>query len=124
MKGTVKIISALLVVLMLIMVATPVFAQKPKDILTAVDTKIAADTTDPDSNGKIKETAARIIKIIRYAAVILGVVLIAVFGLKFMIGSAEEKAEYKKSFVPLIIGIVVVFGATYIAQLIFSIAGT
>lgn len=38
-----------------------------------------------------------------------------------MLGSVEEKAEYKKSFIPLIVGAIVVVAATSIASLIFSI---
>ena len=39
-----------------------------------------------------------------------------------MIGSTEERADYKKSFIPLIIGIVVVLSASTLAGWIFSIA--
>ena len=37
-----------------------------------------------------------------------------------MIGSTEERAEYKKSFMPLIIGIIVVVAAAQIATMIFG----
>ncbi len=121
MKGTMKIISALLVVLMIATFVTPVFAVD--GIITGVETKVDK-TYNIKGKDQIQATAGKIITIIRYAAIIIGVILIAVFGIKFMLGSAEEKAEYKKSFIPLIIGIVVVFGSTYIAQLIFNIAGT
>lgn len=130
MKGTMKIVSILLTIVMLTFVATPLvsatFAKETgstaQEILKNMDP--GDDYSDIDGKDNIKNMALRIIKIIRYAALIIAVVLIAVFGIKFMLGSAEEKAEYKKSFVPLIIGIVVVFGATYIAQVIFSIAST
>ena len=39
-----------------------------------------------------------------------------------MLGSVEEKADYKKSFIPLIIGIVLVVSATAIATFIFNMA--
>ena len=45
-----------------------------------------------------------------------------VLGVKYMLGSVEEKAEYKKSFVPLIVGIVLVVAATAIASFIFNMA--
>ena len=122
MKGTMKIISILLIAMMLAFVATPVFATTGS-ALTDIETNIGTDYSNIQGYSNINKTAGTIIKIIRYAAIVIAVVLIAVFGIKFMLGSAEEKAEYKKSFIPLIIGIVVVFGATYIAQLIFSIAG-
>ena len=121
MKKYVKILSIMLLAIMLIStVSTTCFATA--GVINAVEGKI--DTNYSNINGyvKINETAGKIIKIIRYAAIVIAVVLIAVFGIKFMLGSAEEKAEYKKSFIPLIIGAVVVFAATFIADLIFSIA--
>lgn len=47
-------------------------------------------------------------------AVIVGIVI----GIKYMIGSVEEKAEYKKMLVPYIVGCVVVFGAFGIWKLV------
>ena len=47
-------------------------------------------------------------------AVIIGIII----GIKYMIGSVEEKAEYKKMLVPYIVGCVVVFGAFGIWKLI------
>ena len=58
--------------------------------------------------------------LIQVASAVLAVVLIAVFGFKFIMGSANEKADYQKSFIPLIVGVVVVFAATSIAKLLFS----
>ena len=121
MKKYVKIISIMLLAIMLIStVSTTCFATQ--SVITDIDGKIGTDYGAVDKNGKIADTAAKIIKIIRYVAIVVAVVLIAVFGLKFMLGSAEEKAEYKKSFIPLIVGVVVVFASTYIAQVIFNIA--
>lgn len=39
-----------------------------------------------------------------------------------MLGSVEEKADYKKSFIPLIIGIILVVAAASIATFIFNMA--
>ena len=59
---------------------------------------------------------------IRNIAAVIAVIIIAILGIKFMIGSTEERAEYKKSFLPLIIGIIVVLSATTIAGWIWSVA--
>lgn len=69
---------------------------------------------------KIKTTAANLLGLIRNSTVIASVVIISILGLKYMIGSTEERAEYKKSFMPLIIGIVVVLGASQMATMISS----
>ena len=41
-----------------------------------------------------------------------------------MMGSAEEKAEYKKTLLPYFIGAFFVFGAGVITTIIFNMAGT
>ena len=53
----------------------------------------------------------------------VAVVIISILGIKYMMGSTEERAEYKKSFIPLIVGIIVVVAAASIATAMFSIAG-
>ena len=58
--------------------------------------------------------------IIRNISVIASVIILMVVGVKFMLGSTEEKAEYKKSLMPLVVGIVVVVGATSIATFLFG----
>lgn len=117
MKKSVKIISALLVVAMLFMAVSPIcFATQ------VTPGSITPDYTGIDTSG-IQSTAGKIMGLIRNIAVIAGVLIIAILGLKYMIGSTEEKAEYKKSFMPLIIGIVVVMGASQIATMIFSTFG-
>ena len=59
---------------------------------------------------------------IRNIAVIASVIIIMVIGVKYILGSVEEKAEYKKTFLPLIIGIILVVAATSIASFIFNMA--
>lgn len=115
MKKSVKIISALLTIAIIFMAVSPIcFAIQPSDI--------SPDTTSISTDG-IKGTAQKIMGLIRNVAVIAGVLIIAILGLKYMLGSTEERADYKKSFMPLIVGIVVVMGATQIATMIFSTFG-
>lgn len=52
----------------------------------------------------------------------VSVIVLLVLGIKYMIGSAEEKAEYKKTMIPYLVGAVLVFGASAIAQVVYSIA--
>ena len=42
-------------------------------------------------------------------------------GIKFMIGSVEEKAEIKAALVPFVIGCIVVFGAFGIWKIVVTI---
>ena len=47
-----------------------------------------------------------------------------VLGVRYMMGSAEEKAEYKKVMIPYLIGAVLLFAAVNLAGWIAGFAGT
>lgn len=120
MNKTIKIISTLLIAVMLVATLSQVCLATDYDgIITGVDS--AADSANVDTS-KINTTAGRVIKLIRNVAAIAAVLILTILGIKYMIGSTEERAEYKKSFIPLIVGIIVVVSATSIASLLFSIA--
>ena len=53
---------------------------------------------------------------------VLSVIILMILGIKYMMGSIEEKAEYKKTLVPYLIGAIFVFGASSIANLFFTVA--
>ena len=48
---------------------------------------------------------------------LISVGVLMVLGIKYMMGSAEEKAEYKKTFIPYIIGAIILFAAVSIVSL-------
>ena len=116
MKKTVKIITVVLLAIILISVTSNVFAEgaiKPGDLSGKVS---YGDSSD------LQSKAGQIMGMIRNIAVIASVIILMVLGVKYMLGSVEEKAEYKKSFIPLIVGIVLVVSATAIAAFIFNMA--
>ena len=45
-------------------------------------------------------------------------------GIKYMMGSASEKAEYKKTMIPYVVGVVLLFSAAIIVQIIQSTTTT
>ena len=51
----------------------------------------------------------------------LSIICMIILGVKYMTGSVEEKAEYKKTLLPYIIGAVFVFGASTVAAIVYSI---
>ena len=117
MSKTIKILSIILMAIMLVTVVTPVFAF---DVGTIVDEIEQNAESNANNNSELNTMAGKIVALIRNIAVIAGVILLSVIGIKFMMGSAEEKAEYKKSLLPLVIGIVVVMAASQIVTMIFN----
>lgn len=116
MKKTIKIISILMIAIMLITVSTKVLALDPS-LVNTVEDKASESTISTDGVATI---AGNIVKAIRDVAVIAAVVLITVLGFKYMVGSAEQKSEYHKSYIPLIVGICVIAAASQLATMIFT----
>lgn len=117
MNKTLKVICILLVACMIVVGCQGmVSAASAGEIVGGIN----ASTDTGDISG-LQTMASKVLGIIQTATAILAVILIAVFGFKFVLGSAQEKADYQKSFIPLIVGVVVVFAATSIAKMIFSI---
>lgn len=61
-----------------------------------------------------------ILGIIQTVGILLSVGCLMVLGIKYMMGSAEEKAEYKKTFIPYIIGAVLLFAASALAKVVYN----
>lgn len=120
MKKTVKILTILLLAVMLVSFATNVFAAKGTAVTPGALNEEIDYGSDSDTNS-IMTQAGKIMGMIRNIAIIASVIIIMVLGIKYMLGSVEEKAEYKKSFMPLIIGIILVVAASSIATFIIGI---
>ncbi len=107
-----KVLSIVLIVLMLSCVTLNVFgAVKIEDIKN--DKTLESDT-------KMTEIGSTVLTLVTNVAMILAVVVIAILGVKYMMGSAEEKAEYKKTLIPYFIGAVLVFGAGAIGSMVVN----
>lgn len=122
MKKTPKIlISVLMITILMIAIIAPIC-------------NAAADSFDPSgytgkkdttvTTHKMDQLGQNIVKIVTTAGSIISVIVLVVLGIKYMMGSAEEKAEYKKTLLPYIIGAVFVFAASTIAGVIFNFADT
>lgn len=117
MKKTIKIMSILLVTIMFVTIlATSVNATASGII----------DQMKPTYNDKsgIASVGQKIVDIISTVGVVVAVIILLVIGIKYMMGSASEKAEYKKTMIPYLVGAVLIFGASAIAKVVVSMAQT
>ena len=80
--------------------------------------------TDATGANKVKSLGGKIVGIIRVIGTIAAVAMITVIGIKYMVGSAEERAEYKKTMFPYLVGAVLIFAASSLTQVIYSWAST
>ena len=112
MKKTMKILTVLLLAIVLITFATNVFAD---ELDPAKLTPSYGDST------ALQNKAGQIMGMIRNVAIVASVIIIMVLGVKYMLGSVEEKAEIKAALVPFVIGCIVVFGAFGIWKIVVTI---
>ncbi len=78
---------------------------------------------DPGSDIKndFNDTMDKVEKMVKTAGAFISVGGLMIIGIKYMTGSLEEKAQYKKSMMPYIIGCILIFGAAYIGPEILEI---
>ena len=117
-----KMAKALITVLCFTMIATisvSVFADDE-------GTTIGGVPINPATRGQGTNTATelgnKVIGVIQVVGILISVGVLMVLGIKYMMGSAEEKAEYKKTFIPYIIGAIILFAAAAFAQTLFNFA--
>jgi len=117
MKKTIKIIAILLIILSITMLI-------PKSIMAGTSGKIKPSdiTGEHAGNDDIEiEFQDKLVEVIRTIGIFIAVGALMVIGIKYITGSIEEKAQYKKSMPPYVIGCVILFGAATIAPEIMEI---
>lgn len=73
------------------------------------------------SQAAVDKVGQGVIKVITTIGSILSVIVLIILGLKYMMGSVEEKAEYKKTMMPYVIGATILFGASTFASVIYNV---
>lgn len=62
-----------------------------------------------------------IIGAIQAVGTIISVAILVILGIKYVMGSVEERAEYKKSMIPYLIGAILLFATPKIAGAIYTV---
>lgn len=118
MKKQVKAISLILVVLMVMTTITStVFAADLSEKIQAIGEGNSSASAD-----KVVDLGKTIVTVMQTVGIVVAVVVLLVLGIKYMIGSAEEKAEYKKTMIPYLVGAVLIFAATTLVNVVYNMA--
>lgn len=117
MKKSIKVISTLLLTIMLVAsIAGTVLAVDPNTVLNELNGNGNVQTND------LTKVGNNIVTIIQVVGVVIAVIVLLVIGIKYMMGSASEKAEYKKTMIPYIVGAVLIFAGTSLVRVIYSLS--
>ncbi len=120
MKKTIKLVGVVAIMLLVMLSMTTVCQATEKidpgnlaEGLTGTNTAASSDVT---------KIGNQIIGIITTVGVVVAVIILLVLGIKYMMGSASEKAEYKKTMIPYIVGAILIFGASAITKVVVNLA--
>ena len=80
-----------------------------------------SSTTDASGASRLESMGNTIVGFIQVVGSIISVAVLAIIGIKYMTGSVEEKAEYKKVLMPYLIGAILLFGISNILGIVVSI---
>ena len=75
-----------------------------------------------DESAELTDKAENVLGVIQVIGTVMAVVMLMVIGIKYMLGSVEERAEYKDTLKPYLIGAFLLFSGTTIPQIIYKIA--
>lgn len=112
MRKTKKIFLILIITFLLVNIFNVVLAINP-------DTYKPADPTTDDAVEMVEKVGI-ILGGIRNVSVVVSVIVLMIMGFKYIIGSVEEKANYKSSMLPYVIGCVLAVSGTTIVSYIYN----
>lgn len=120
----------------ILMIAVSMFVIMPDNMSFAANdagsTAITAINKVKDNTSSDKASAAadglagvvgKLLGFLQIASGIIAVLMIAIVGFNYIISTPEVKDEMKKKMLPIIIGIVLVFGATSVAKFLIGVVG-
>lgn len=113
----------LLLVIFIILLGYSLNIYATDSIITGADKFLAGGNNQIINNQAVKTVSDTIFNIFISVGSVIVVIIGAILGIKFMVGSVEEKAEIKESIKPYAWGAIVIFGAVtiwYISVLIFQ----
>ena len=108
-KKVVMIIRILLIMVVIASLANSVLAYSPNTW-----------TATENVTSEMTNLVGKILGFVQIVGSAIAVIMIVVLGIKYMVGSVEEKAEYKKTMIPYAVGAICIFGASNIAKFVYD----
>ncbi len=78
------------------------------------------DLTSSDYD-KAFEMTGTIVSGLTIIGTVIAIIGIMILGIKYMMGSVEQKADYKKTMIPYLVGCILIFTITRIVSIIYNL---
>ena len=117
------LVSLLIILLLVLFFNTIVYADKLDEVVTKMASVSSEDTTVFNNSG-FGSSLNSVIGILQVVGTGISIVVVTILGAKYMLASAEQKAEIKQRAMPVVIGMVILFGAVNIVAIVGNLANT
>lgn len=107
-----KILSCLIILIICISITLPALAFDTANYKPSLS----------GNTGEISKLGNTIVKVIKIIGSALSVIILAIIGIKYIYGSLEQKAQYKETIMPYIVGAIMLFGSSQLVGYIYSVA--
>lgn len=117
MSKKIYLILTLLLLITFIIIPTISFASDP------IENPNSFKPGSPDDSDitPITDRVKPVINAISISGVVISVITLTILGIKYMIGSVEERAEYKTSMMPYLIGCTLLLSGSAIIGIIYNL---
>lgn len=85
-----------------------------------IDTNTYAPGNDAMDSPRVAAIAGTVLNVVQVIGIIIAVGCISIVGIQYMVGSVEQKAEYKKTMTAMIVGAILLVSTTTIVKVIYS----
>lgn len=123
-KNTIKIIKIIFIIFISLLFiqfyVNHVLAIQTGNVINPED-YAPQSTTNANGASGLRDIGNNIVGVIQVIGTVLSVAALGIIGIKYMVASADEKAEYKKNLMPYLIGAIMVFGITNLLALAIKI---
>ena len=113
-----KIIIILIILMICILNMTNVYGTQSSKIDTGDYEPTYLDSSDYETAFDMVST---IVSVITVGGIAISIVSLMYLGIKYMYGSVEERAEYKRTMIPMFIGTILLFSSATIVSIIYNL---
>ena len=120
MKKASKIVTMLILAVMVLSIGASVFGADPSTLISGMQ----PDSFEGEDATALTNLIQGIVRVVNIVGVGIAVIILLILGIKYMMGSAEEKADYKKSMIPYLVGAILIFAGTSIVNVVVQLASS
>lgn len=104
-----------------------VHPQQQEENQNKQSSKVTTSNLKPDelTESEYKEVfdmTTTIMTTITVIGIVVSIIMVMALGIKYMVGSIEERAEYKRTMIPMLVGAILIFASSTLVSIIYSLA--